>query len=355
MIYVIKPANGEKNNCRMNRVLFDSLKKSRVEYKIIDTLEDFREIKTTNQKILFVLDLGNSGINIEYTKILRYIRNNVNLFIESVGGIIVDCQAELYTKSTARELIYAANMSGCEFLGRPMVEGTGTLKNFNLQAKLNGETLLEAYENSCLDLILRLKKYDRVTNKTLKNRKLLALHSSNFKTSNTLLLWNMIRENLTDFKIDEIGLNNGTITDCRGCSHKACMHFSEKNSCFYGGQIVEEVYPAVLNCDGLVMICPNYNDAVGANITAFINRLTSLYKTHKFDEKKLFAVIVSGYSGGDIICEQLVSAININKAFTLPPFFSICETANDVKEIYQCEDIVEKSRNFAEKIRKAFN
>ena len=87
------------------------------------------------------------------------------------------------------------------------------------------------------------------------------------------------------------------------------MHFGEKGGCFYGGVMVEQVYPAIIECDCLVMICPNYNDAVSANITAFINRLTAVFRTHDFSKKKIFALVVSGYSGGDIVAEQIISAI----------------------------------------------
>ena len=107
-----------------------------------------------------------------------------------------------------------------------------------------------------------------------------------------------------------------------------CHHFGEEGSCFYGGPIAEEVYPAILDCDGLVMICPNYNDALSANLTAFIN-----------------------YSGGDIVAEQLISGLNMNKTFALPGKFAILETANSPGEILQIPGIEEKAAAFADQIR----
>ena len=71
-----------------------------------------------------------------------------------------------------------------------------------------------------------------------------------------------------------------------------CAVISVKKKLFYGGPIAEEVYPAILGCDGLVMVCPNYNDALSANLTAFINRMTALFTTHRFYDKALFGVIV---------------------------------------------------------------
>ena len=39
--------------------------------------------------------------------------------------------------------------------------------------------------------------------------------------------------------------------------------------------------------------------------------------------------MVSGYSGGDIVASQVVSALNMNKGFWLPANFCMLETAND--------------------------
>ena len=40
-------------------------------------------------------------------------------------------------------------------------------------------------------------------------------------------------------------------------------------------------------------------------------------------------MIVSGYSGSDIIGGQIVGALNMNKAFQLPSKFASMSTAND--------------------------
>ena len=96
-----------------------------------------------------------------------------------------------------------------------------------------------------------------------KNPKILALHASSHRTSNTYALWSAVKEKLLQEEegrenpdIREIGLRNGTLYDCSGCSFNACRHFGEQESCFYGGVIVEDVYPAVREADAVVMICP---------------------------------------------------------------------------------------------------
>ena len=99
------------------------------------------------------------------------------------------------------------------------------------------------------------------------------------------------------------------------------------------------------------MVCPNYNDALGGNLTAFVNRMTALFTINRFYDKSLFGVIVSGYSGGDIVAEQLISGLNMNKTFALPGKFAILETANDSGSIAASEGIEERAAAFAANMR----
>ena len=151
-------------------------------------------------------------------------------------------------------------------------------------------------------------------------------------------------------EIEEISIRNGQVWDCRGCKYETCLHFGENSSCFYGGVMVEKVYPAIIKCDVLVLICPNYNDAVSANIMAFINRLTAVFRTNDFSRKRVYALVVSGYSGGDIVAQQIIGAINMNKNFILPAGFVLMATANDPGSILEIEEIDEQAEAFAERI-----
>ena len=99
------------------------------------------------------------------------------------------------------------------------------------------------------------------------------------------------------------------------------------------------------------MICANYNDALSANLTAFINRLTALFRQVRFYDTALFAIVVSGYSGSDIIAEQLISALNMNKTFYLPAHFCMMETANNAGQALKLPGIEERIREFADRIR----
>lgn len=343
-LVVVQPQCTEKSKTqRLSDVLSYALEG--IPYERITAIEEFEHMQ--NKRILFAISQGVSGINLEYFRFLKLLRLHSDYLEGSVGGVIVDGESELYTKSIARDFVFTANMAGCTFPGRPLVEGTASLQNFNIQA-MNMETdNIGAYRNAARILVEQVLHFEQ-EKKAEPN--VLVLHASNYKTSNTANLWNMVKQHLTGCKITEISLRNGSIQDCAGCPYTMCMHFSKEAKCYYGGVIEKQVYPAILACDALVLLCPNYNDAVSANISAFINRLTALFRKTRFYEKNLFGIIVSGYSGGDLVAGQLISALNMNKTFILPARFAMLETANNPNSIFEVEDIERKATLFSQHI-----
>ena len=251
------------------------------------------------------------------------------------------------TKDVARDMVFAANQAGCGFLGRPLVEATGSLRNFRTQAQIGGTDEVTAFHAAVAELLSRLDGWE----KPAPIRHVLALHASQRATSNTLALWELVKAGLpSDLGVQEICLRNGTMADCNGCSYTACLHFGEQGGCFYGGPMVDEVYPAVRKCDALVMLCANYNDALAANLTACVNRLTALFRQTRMYDKRIFGLIVSGYSGGDLLARQLISALNMNKSFYLPPRFSLLETANERGSLVKLPGIEAQAAAFARHI-----
>lgn len=350
--------------------------------------------------VLFVISLGRAGVNLEYMKLLRLLRENRTMLEGYAGGVITDGESDLYTKSVSRELVFTANLSGCAFVGRPLVEGTRTLSNFSVVAQILSTDAETAYRRSAAELVREILAFARKggagapeshflgsggsigtgepgrggntaaertavsgtaagagneagAGDAAPRKKLLVLHASIRKTSNTLALWNRTEQYLKDAPLDIriISLQNGTLYDCAGCPYHTCLHYGEQGSCFYGGVMAEEVYPAVREADAIVMLCANYNDALSANLTAFINRLTALFRQVRFYDKALFAVVVSGYSGSDIVAEQLIAALNMNKTFYLPPRFALLETANNAGQAVRLPGIEERIRTFAENIK----
>ncbi len=280
-----------------------------------------------NRRLLFAVPLEAGGANSGLGPLLAFLRTHPGCLAGCVGGVLVDGPEELYTKSTGREIVLAACLAGCTFPGRPLVEATGSLQNLTVQARNAGCSPEEALRLAAAGVVERLLDFSPPRRR---RPRLLALHASSHATSNTLALWSRCRKRLeAACDITEIGLRNGTLVDCAGCPYTACLHFGEQGDCFYGGVMVQEVYPAIRAADGVVLLCPNYNDALPANLTAAVNRLTALYRAAPFARTAVFAIVVSGYSGGDIVASQVISAMNMNKGFWLPPEFCMLETAND--------------------------
>ena len=301
-----------------------------------------------DSRILFAVELEESGINMEMMEVLRYLHRNRDCLRGTVGGILMDGVDDYYTKDAGRRLAFAASMAGCTLPGKSLVEGTGSLKNYQVQAKTQQTTLRGAYETAARQLVNKILDFQ------MEEREypdILVVHASSRKTSNSLVLWSKVRQHLEGHaRIEEISLRDGEVWDCRGCKYEACLHYGENSSCFYGGVMVEKVYPAIVKGDILVLICPNYNDSVSANIMAFINRLTALFRTNDFSRKRFYALVVSGYSGGDIVAQQILGAINMNKNFILPAQFALLATANNPGSILEIDDIDEKAAEFAARI-----
>lgn len=98
-----------------------------------DGMEDLQ-----NRRLLFAVALDPSGCNLAYYGMLRTLRGSDTLLRGSVAGVIVTGVGEFYTKDVARDMVFAANQAGCAFLGRPLVEATGSLRNFRIQAQIGG-------------------------------------------------------------------------------------------------------------------------------------------------------------------------------------------------------------------------
>jgi multimeric flavodoxin WrbA len=304
-----------------------------------------------NKKILFAMELGFTGFDLPMLSFFEELGPyNKEFFYGSIAALLVHSNSELGTKGVAQDIIFLANSLGCAFLGKPLVEATSTLKNF-----LTWQKALEMpLEDICFDLCHKLSKrlLEYKTFPKTDNKKITVLYSAPHKFSNTLDLWHMITKHLKGFIIKEIQIDNGKVLDCKGCSFKLCLHYGKHNSCFYGGVMVDDVLPSIEKSDSIVWLCPNYNDAIAANLTATINRLTVLYHKIGFYNKSMFGVIVSGNSGSDSVAKQLIGALNLNKGFALPPHALITETANDPKSIFKVKNIETKAELFAKGIIK---
>lgn len=303
-----------------------------------------------HQKIIFALELNEIGYCPDVFTILSHLyKLGTSSLYDTLAIVLIHSNSDLYTKSCANNIIFLANRLGCSFIGHPLIEATESLNNFLTWKKTLDMTLSEI----CLEQCKKLKNFFINDKPTLfQAPKILALHASSRNTSNTLMLWNMIKVHINGCEIEDLNVENGTIHDCIGCNFTTCIHYSKQNSCFYGGFMVSEIIPAIEKADAVIFVCPNFNDAVSANLTAVINRTTALYRKMSFSEKYLFSVIVSGNSGSDSIAKQLIGALNINKGFRLPSYSTIMATANDPGTINSVPGIQEDAKLFAQNMIK---
>lgn len=297
-------------------------------------------------KKLFVIELDEIGEN---RCANDYLREQLSLYREkgtcnlstSIAALIVVSGSECFTKSYARKFIFLANVMGCEFIGHPLVERVKDLNNFKTWAKVIDKPLNEIEHIQIERLVQRLADYTYMSKDPLK---ILVLHAGHKEISNTLMFWELIKTQMearmpNRFQIEELHVEEGKITDCYGCSFETCTYYAMDNNCFYGGFVVDSLFPALEKADFIVWICPNYNDAISAKLMAVINRLTALYRKISFKDKYILGVMVSGNSGNDTVAMQLIGALNINKGFRLPPGFSAMALANDPGDILNVLDL----------------
>lgn len=266
------------------------------------------------------------------------------------GAFLIASDNIYFTKSYAMRMMFLLNLHGMYFLGHALMETIEDYKNFATWQKVHPISLREVCQKRVAGFADSLNDHQPIVRKNL-----LVLHASQRKTSNTLMLWDMVQKHLSGFNINVTHVENGDIIDCKGCDYTTCLHYAENKSCYYGGVMTREILPAVEWADIVVWICPNYNDAVSAMHTALINRLTVLYRRISLRPKQFYGVIVSANSGGDVVAAQLISALNLNKGMMLPPQAMLCETANDPGVILTVDGIEQKAAAFAKRIMQQAN
>ncbi len=306
-----------------------------------------------SKRLLIAVDVDIIGGNAPLYKWLRSLYTQGDQPLHgAVAAILVNSTSALYTKRVAQYTLYHLNRLGCRVIGHPLVEATGQLENFLTWQKTMDLSLEDICMKMCGELGQRLQAYSVPS---VDQPKILMLHASARETSNTLMLWQLISKHLPGAEIEEYHIQDDQIAECKGCTFRTCMHFSDMRSCYYGGIMVDQILPAIEAADAVVWICPNYNDAISAKLMAVINRLTVLYRRVSFKEKRLFSIIVSGNSGSDLLSTQLLGALNINKGFMLPPDYAMMAIANDPGSILEQADIQERAAAFGQQMMAEFH
>lgn len=317
--------------------------------KLVDLNESFHNQYFMDSHIVIAVEVNAIGSCVSLEKLFLALKQKYSdAFKGSIGTLIVRSSNDLYTKSISRQYLNLTNKMGLSFLGHGVVEAVGGFKNYLTWQKTIDKGLEEICFELCHKLGVRLKDSKVID---YDNPNILVLHASSNLISNTLMLWNKAKAYLPNGEINELHVENGTVVDCKGCSFKTCVHFSEHKSCFYGGELVDEILPAIEKADIIVWVCPNYNDSISAKLMAVINRMTVLYRRIEFYNKKIYAVIVSGNSGSDSVEEQLIGSLVINKGFHLPGNFALLEIANDPGSIKSVVTVEHDAKLFGQHIK----
>ncbi|MEN1761017.1 NAD(P)H-dependent oxidoreductase [Anoxynatronum sibiricum] len=298
--------------------------------------------------IILAVELDDIGSNGDLLPVLYAMKRHWSAILKhSVAMLMVKSPNEWHTKTFSSWLIFNLNQWGCRFIGHPLVEMIPNLENLGRWEKTTNIAKIQLLHDFSQKAVERLMSFDHCLSP---KPKLAVLHASSRKTSNTFMLWHLVKEHLKQIDIEEFHVANGTIIDCIGCPYQTCVYYGRQKSCFYGGDMIRELIPAIEQADALLWLCPNYNDAVSANLMAVINRLTAYYRTHSFNGKQLFSIVVSGNSGGDAVARQLIDALCINKGFQLPPKFCLSAIAYDPGSILEADDIKKRAASYAAQI-----
>lgn len=343
-ITVIAPHGSSwKGESRLETLLHDILPKE------VDWIYEAESLTALHdKKILFAITLDGDGMNDELDRLRRKMTANKTLFKGCTAAIAVDGEGDLFTKSIAREVVFRANRCGCEFLPKPLIEATGNLYNFELRASLLNDDLMSAYRHHLRDLINRLTEDEPMV--LHKPAKLLTICSTNrMATANSVSFGKMVLNNLDEVLSHElINIGKDQIYDCHACTWNACTD----RGCPKPDLLRDEVFAKIEASDAVLLLAPNLNDSIGADLAALVNRLTHMANLGRIHGQYIYAVIVSGYSGGDLLARQILNGLCLNKGFRLPPYFAAFETANRPLSILEDEQVRYRAEVYAQHIRK---
>ncbi len=120
-------------------------------------------------------------------------------------------------------------------------------------------------------------------------KKLLLINGSPRKGNCAIVLDRVATSVGSDVIVDTINLKDKNITDCYGCS----MTCSFEKGCVKKDDM-HDILIKMLECDLMVIACPNYFQNVTGVLKRFFDRTTPLYGERKLRNKKLIFLFIGG-------------------------------------------------------------
>lgn len=336
---------------KLRRMISDAESGAGCDLQLV-TGRDTWPVDYRGRKLLFAAELDEIGIDFEFLTYLKALSESRPNFEGAHAALLINASTELFSKTFAKLAIFSLNQLGLAFIGKPLVEALPEEVNLKTWQKHTPGTRPEILERLCKDLGHRLSQTRMAKPGRLR---LMVLHNSDIRTSNTLMLTHKVVKRLKgllgdQLLVEEIRLEDGTIRDCRGCTFQTCMSFAENKACFYSGDKFTQIFASIEETDAILWVCPNYNDTISAVLMATINRMSGIYKTVRLDQKRIYGVVVSANSGGDSVAMQLIDGLCLNKGFMLPPYFALIEIANEPLSVLRNRGIDARIEAFAGRI-----
>jgi len=336
---------------KLRRMISDTVSGAGCALELVTRREEW-PVDYRGKKLLFAVELDEVGSDFEFLAYLKALASSSPNFEDAHGALLLNASSELFSKTFAKLAIFNLNQLGLGFIGKPLVEALPDDINLKTWQRHMPGTRPDILKKLCSDLGFRLS---HAKAEKLEKLRLMVLHNSDIRTSNTLMLTHKAIQRLSQrlgdrLQVEEIRLEDGTIRDCRGCAFHTCMTFAEQKACYYSGDNFDQIFAAIEETDAIVWVCPNYNDTISATLMATINRMSGIYRTVRLDQKRIYGVVVSANSGGDSVAMQLIDGLCLNKGFMLPPYFALIEIANEPLSVLRNKGIDTRIDAFAARI-----
>lgn len=300
------------------------------------------------ETVLVAAHLDAIGQDAALIAFLSAVSQQEEAFEGAVCGAFMESETPLFTRDAGVRLLYLLNRMGARLPGRSLVEATPRLDNLTPLSGPLGKSREELLRSSLRSLADHLTAAPA----SLSHPRLSVWTIGRKDVSATRAVWEMLEPKLDGIDIDFLPFGGELIHDCRGCAYELCKKMGQQSKCIYEDYVVESLYPSIERSDAILILSPNYNDMLPANFISSINRMTALFRKRKFFDKQLFAITVSGHTGGERLSQQLIGALHVNKTFALPPHFSLEIRAHNVEAVRSDATIPPRLEAFGENIRK---
>lgn len=313
-------------------------------------------------RLLLAVSLGADGMTPSLNDFLKKLREEPMLMRGTVAGIVLESEKDLYGKDYACQLAQSLNASGCALVPRPLVEATGSLSHFSseeLNRPLN-ENPFSGYIKAVTALSQRIigpgfRGKSPLTGQA-EAPKLLAVDVCLDLEPNLSDLWDEISYRLHPFiTCHNISLRKESIHSCQQCNIHRCDHFQPQANCFYGSALSEEALLKLAETDALLLICSNYHNALHPQMAGFLQQISALMSPKLFPTKALYTLVVSPYSGGDMVVKQILTTLSLDGSFYIPPKFAMLETAGQPMEALGLSGIETRLDSFTHEILKTLS